>query len=370
MLSWLRRGLMVLLVVVTAPADAIAITGQSTALIPLLPARGAYYDVTKPGTGVSVDVGLNGFIFLTYYGYNTLGAPTWYSIQGQWVPSTEAQRITTGVIGTLASPLVYSTGGQCITCSFTGGPVTTAAPYAVSVSWTAPRHLNLSIGDQSWQMDAVQYGVADQDLLSGTWQLTLSWDAGAGTGPTGTGVAARTQIVKVEPGIPFGKLPVPVYVALDPNADPGIALPPDGSKYYAVDQSIECTPGPARVGTFGEAFMDIFSAVQPSIRFANYPTQYLAPMLWYDPGKERGGLDVVTQAMGVDTVALALGPNNIHFDLYIEPDRIVGHGVVQGQNFKMVPTDYWLPDSVMLNLLMERLPDSLVERSIYPCLLY
>jgi hypothetical protein len=106
--------------------------------------------------------------------------------------------------------------------------------------------------------------------------------------------------------------------------------------------------------------------------FSNYPsgTQYLAPMLWYDPATRRGGLDVVTRAMGVDTVPLALGPNNIHFDLYVEPDRVVGHGRVQGQNLKGIPRAYWLPDTVALDLVMERLPTGLREHSIYPCLLY
>lgn len=371
MQSWLLRGMTVFLALIAAQVDAISITGQSPALIPVLPARGAYYDVTKAGTGVSVDVGQNGFVFLTYFGYDTLGAPTWHMIQGQWMPSNEAQRIQTGVIGVLDSPFLLATGGQCITCDFTGGPTLAMEPYAVSVSWTTPRHLDLSIGDQLWHMDAVQYGIADKDLLGGTWQLTISWDAGTHGNPNGSGVAASTQIVKVEPGIPFGKPQIPVLVTLDQNADPAIMLPPQGSEYHAVDQSVECTPGPLRLGTFGAAFKDIFSAIKPSTLLVSNPpgSQYLAPMLWYDPGTGRGGLDVVTQAMGIDTVPLALGPNNVHFDLYVEPDRVIGHGFVQGQNLNNIPAGYWQPDSVMLNLIMQRLPDSLVETSIYPCLL-
>ena len=360
------------LVCVAGGASAATITGQSKSLTPVLPARGAYYDSSKSGTGVAVDVGLNGFVFLTYYGYDSLGAPTWYSIQGQWLPAMEVQRIATGVIGSLKQPLLYATGGQCITCDFTMSPTVMAAPYPVSVTWTAPRHLDLTIGNQSWRMDAVQYNILDDQLPAGTWQLTISWDGGAEADPAGVGVAARTQIISIEPGIPFGTRPIPTTIALDPNADPAIALPPQGSEYYAVDQSNVCAPGPVRLGTYGAAFTDIFSAVKLSTLFANYPsgTQYLAPMLWYDAAAHRGGLDVVTRAMGIDTVALALGPNNIHFDLYVAPDRIVGHGVVQGQNVNNIPTGYWLPDSVMLNLLMQRVPDSVVERSIYPCLLY
>lgn len=370
--NWFGRGLIALLILAAAPAAVIAGPTQSTALTPLLPARGAYYDIAKPGTGVSVDVGRNGFVFLTYYGYDSMGVPVWYSIQGLWTPSNEADRIATGIIGTLQGPLLYASGGQCITCDFKGGPTVTAESLAASVSWTTPRHLNLSIGDQSWQMDAVQYAVADADLIAGRWQLTISWDAAADAPPTGQGVASQTQVVTVEPGVSFGKLPIPVNARLDPKADPSIALPPPGSEYYAIDPLDECVGGPARLDDFGPAFSDIFSAVRKSTLFSDVPAsyQYLAPMLWYAPDQHRGGLDVVTHVAGVDSIDLALGPNNVHFDLYVEPDRIVGHGMVQGQDFNGVPNGYWKPGSVMLNLVMQRLPDTATQRSIYPCMKY
>jgi len=354
---------------VASTASAATIT-QGTSLAPLLPARGAYFDTARSGTGVAVDVGLDGFVFLVYEGFDSLGAPTWYLLLGPWSPATEAQRIATGVIGTLNQPLLYAADGQCISCDFAGPPTISIAPYPASVVWTTPRHLDLSIGDQAWHMDAVQYGVADDQLPAGTWQLTISWESAADASPTGSGVAARTQIVRVEPGRPFATLPVAINVMLDPDADPSIALPPQGSAYFPIDQSIECTPGPVQLGTFGAAFADIFSAVKQSDVFADAAGNYLAPMLWYDAAARRGGLDVVTFTMGIDTSDLVLGPNNVHFDLYVEPDRIVGHGSVQGQNFKKVPSGYWSPNAVMLNLLMQRLPDGLVERSIYPCLLY
>jgi hypothetical protein len=353
-------------------ANAATIAAQSAALTPVLPTRGAYFDSSKSGTGVFVDVGLNGFVFLGYFGYDSLGAPIWHMIQAPWSPSTEAQRIATGVIGTLNSPLLYATGGQCITCDFTKPPTLVVEPYPVAVSWTTPRHLDLTIGNESWHMDAVQYSAADEQLLAGTWQLTISWDGNIGANASSTDVAASTQIAMISPGIAFGTLPIPTTLARDPDADPSIALPPAGSSYFPIETSALCRPGPIHIGTYGAAFADIFSAVKMSSLFSAYPSgsQYLAPMLWYDPATRRGGLDVVTRAMGIDTIPMALGPNNIHFDLYVEPDRVVGHGLVQGQNLKGVPAAYWLPDTVALNLVMERLPKALQEHSIYPCLLY
>jgi hypothetical protein len=70
MSRWLLCALVLLMGCIATNADAATITHQSAALTPLLPARGAYYDSSKSGTGVSVDVGLDGFVFLTYYGYN------------------------------------------------------------------------------------------------------------------------------------------------------------------------------------------------------------------------------------------------------------------------------------------------------------
>lgn len=372
MLQFRQLTFAVVLSCLAGGANAATITMQSPSLTPVLPARGAYFDSAKSGTGVAVDVAPNGFVFLTYYGYDVLGAPIWHTIQGQWSPSTEARRISSGVIGTLNSPLLYATGGQCITCDFTKPPTLVAEAYPVAVSWTTPRHLDLSIGNQSWHMDALQYAVADDQLLAGTWQLTISWDGGAAASPVKTDVAARSQIVTISPGIAFGTLPIATTVALDPNADPAIALPPAGSRYFPIATSAPCQGGPIRIGSYGVAFADIFSAIKMSTLFSGYPgaTEYVAPMLWYDAATRHGGLDVVTRAMGVDTIPLAIGPNNIHFDVYVEPDRVVGHGVVQGQNLKNVPAGYWQPDAVALNLLMQRLPDSVVERSIYPCMLY
>ena len=352
-------------------ADAATIATQSAALTPVLPARGAYFDSTKSGPGVFVDVGLNGFIFLAYFGYDSVGAPTWHMIQAPWSPSTEAERMATGVVGTLDSPLLYATGGQCITCDFTKPPTLVVEPYPVAVSWTTPRHLDLKIGDESWHMDAVPYGVADEQLLAGTWQLTISWDAATAAGAANTDVAAATQIVTISPGFAFGMPLVPTGVALDPGADPSIAPPPSGSLHFPIETSAPCQPGPIHIGTYGAAFADIFSAVQMSSLFTGYPGgPHLEPMLWYDPISRRGGLDVVTTAVGVDTVTLALGPNNIHFDLYVEPDRVIGHGLVQGPNLKGIPGAYWRTNAVALNLVMERLPNGLREHSIYPCQLY
>ncbi len=364
-------GFVAVLIFLANTADAATTSAQSAALTPVLPAGGAYFDSSKSGTGVFVDVGLNGFVFLAYFGYDSLGVPIWHMIQAPWSPSTEAQRISTGVIGTLNAPLLYATGGQCITCDYTQPPTLVVEPYPVAVSWTTPRHLDLTIGNQSWHMDAVTYGVADEQLLAGTWQLTISWDAATVAGTANSDVAAATQIVTILPGVAFGTSPVATSPVLDSDADSSITLPPPGSDYFPINTSSPCQPGPINIGTYGAAFADIFSAVKMSTLFTGYPSgPYHIPMLWYDAASRRAGLDVVTSAVGVDNVTLVLGPNNIHFDLYVEPDRVVGHGLVQGQNLKGIPSAYWLPDTVALNLVMERLPKSVREHSIYPCLLY
>ena len=356
-------ALVFILICAAIHADAATITSQSPALTPLLPARGAYFDSSKSGTGVAVDVGLSQFVFLTYYGYDTLGAPTWYSIQGQWSPTSEAERIATGKIGKLNSPLLIATGGQCITCNYTGGPMLMVAPYAVSVSWSAPRHLELTIGNQNWHMDATQYAGTDDLLLAGTWTMTLSWDGGAQANLANGGVAARTEIVQML-GPPQG-LSFLRRVAADPNADPSIALPPDGSLYNGI------YPIPANgIGnpSFGPAFNDVFTAVATSTAFAEFSDYHaITPLLWYDPVSHRAGLDFVTDQGGVDTTVYVFGPNNIHFDLYFDQDRIVGHGVPQGANLMNVPAGYWQPSTVSLNLVMERLPDGIVEHCILRC---
>ncbi|HEX6834751.1 MAG TPA: hypothetical protein VF132_14530 [Rudaea sp.] len=354
----------ILLACALAPVH--AASGDGPALTALLPARAIYYDVGKPGTGVAVDVGRDGDVFLAYFGYDELGAPTWYSLQSRWAPNTEAQRIATGRIGALAGPLLAAHGGQCITCDFTGKP-TVAPALSATAQWSTPRHLDLTIGDESWSMDAVAFGPDDAHLLTGTWSLTIGWNGG----DTGN-IAARTQILTLAEGVAFDTLPIPTYVVRDPAADPAIALPPPGSIDFAASSAGTCAPGPVREDNYGAAFTDLLGALQTSSAFAGYPDAavFPAPLFWYDPASRRGGLDIATRAMGVDTVSYALGPNSVHFDLYVEPDRIVGHGRVIGANLKNVPAQYWRPDAVMLDLVMQRLPDGYVERSILPCQLY
>jgi len=341
-------------------ASAVSIDGQSTSLTPLLPARGAYYDASKPGTGIAVDVSQTGYVFLTYYGYDAMGVPTWYSVQGQWSPSTEAQRVATGVTGTLSQPLLRSSGGQCLTCDFTTKPTITPQPYTVNASWTTPRHVDVTIGNETWHMDAGQFA-ADEDLPAGTWQASVSW------GYDSRLVFVAAQPVQTQTGtVVIGskrKLsgpPVIFNVALSPDADASIQLPPKNAFYYQLSSRRVCPPLLGQPPFQSAAFADLISAIDTSAS-SGPPNAYVAPFLWYDPATRRGGMDMAMQSMGIDATSFVLGPNNIHFDVYVEPDRIVGHGVAQGKNSNQIPGVYWAPNAVTLNLVMQRLPDGVSE---------
>ncbi|TLY52762.1 MAG: hypothetical protein E6K53_03230 [Gammaproteobacteria bacterium] len=362
--SWIAATL---LLSAAQSAAAVSIDAQATSLTPLLPARGTYYDATKSGTGIAVDVSQNGFVFLTYYGYDAMGVPTWYSVQGQWSPASEAQRIATGVIGTLSQPLLRSSGGQCLTCDFTSKPAITPQPYTVTASWTTPRHVDVTIGSQTWHMDAGKFGDLDEDLPVGTWQASISW----GYDPrlvfvAAQAVATQVGLVQIGPKLKLSSTPPVIFnVMLDQHADPNIVLPPKGAYYYLpTSAQFACPPVPA-TSVAGGAFVDVLSAINPSTdSFAGNPS--LVPVLWYDPTTRRGGLDLVTKFMGVDSATLVLGPSNIHFDVYVEPDRIVGHGIVQGANTNNIPGLYWAPNIVTLNLVLQRLPSGVTGQPVRP----
>lgn len=350
----------------TAMPAAVTIDGQSAALTPLLPTHGTYYDATKPGTGIAVDVSQNGFVFLTYYGYDATGVPTWYSVQGQWSPASEAQRIASGVIGTLSQPLLRSSGGQCLTCGFTSKPTITPQPYTVNASWTTPRHVDITIGSQTWHMDAGQFGVADEDLPSGNWLASVTWGYDSrieffAAQPIPTQVGTVVVGAKHQASGP----PVGFNVTLDPNADPSIQLPPKGAYYYDVSARLNCAPLPGQPPFQSSAFTDLLSVLDSgSSSPPAEPRPTAVPLFWYDAATRRGGLDMAWRNMGVDMTTMTLGPNNVHFDLYVEPDRIVGHGVAQGKNVNLIPGLYWMPTSVTLNLVMQRLPAGVTEGAV------
>lgn len=144
---------------------------------PLLPDDGTYWDRDQPGTGLTVDVDPNGYIFATLFVYDRAGNPVFYNMEGFFEPAAD---ISEGAIGSFEAELYASHGGECLgsDCSY-ASPERSMTGMHAHITWTTARHASLSIGgamwgDQTWDLRAGEYTVADKDLIAGTWSATFT----------------------------------------------------------------------------------------------------------------------------------------------------------------------------------------------------
>ena len=157
----------------TAPAAADVMDPNYT--VPLLPYRGMYYTPGHGGTGLTVDVDKNGYVFAVFYTYDSEGRPFYYLMEGQYHPTSEQERMDTGIIGTLDAPAYISENGECVGAGCTyQSPDRSDAHLPAHMEWTAPRMLHLTLGDQSWDIRGGQYTVDDGENLVGAW-LWNTW---------------------------------------------------------------------------------------------------------------------------------------------------------------------------------------------------
>lgn len=147
-------------------------------VVPLLPWRGVYYEPGRGGTGLTLDVDSNGFLFAAFYTYDAAGNQVYYLIEGAYQPTSEEIRQDTGVIGTMENPTIYtSTGGECVGagCSYRA-PTRTAANLNASFVWTTPQRLHMTIGGQSWDLIGGHFTVANTNLIQGQWSVAATFE--------------------------------------------------------------------------------------------------------------------------------------------------------------------------------------------------
>lgn len=270
------------------------------------PFRGTYFDPAKPGTGMFVDFGVNNAVFISYYSFDAEGAQKYYLIQAKYAPRTELDRARSGIIGNLAEAVIYTTsGGQALGDEWKQ-PASHIEDIAVDLVWTAPRRATLKLGEQSWDMQAVGFSGPDDTVLPGNWLFGITYIAPASEN------VAQNQIVTTTL-----KLAKATFdgskVTVAANSAQGIVPPPATAQIYLAT----CNEIPSV-----RTCLPFQSLLRGLTQNVNTPTL----MVWFDPVSQRAGVEL---AFNVSANGAQLGPNNMHADLYIEPDRLQGHGVLQ-----------------------------------------
>lgn len=320
----------------------------STRLGSIQPYTGMYYDRNQSGSGLSVDIGPGGVMFLQFATYDANGNQVNYITQPVYTPSSEQARASTGVIGTATAQAYYVTGGQCAGCTYKQPTINPLNLYP-TFTWTRPRHVDMSFTQNgatyTYHFDAGNYeGKNDAEFLPGTYAISVLSDSsfapngGADHGMLG---AVDMDIVKVVPA-PF------TTVTAAPGTDPSVMLPPAGASLYV----LQCPPvvptATSSAVTPCSLMPNVYSAA------ANDRSSQLTQqtLLWFDPATGTAGME------GVNSNGTA-GPAAIAGDLYITPYTLTAHLGTQGSNAN--GSSWYQPGQIFMSVTLTRVPDPTVR---------
>lgn len=167
-----RFALLAVLAIATSAAHAADSSFETRTGHPL-PQAGVYFDPQQPGTGLVMDVGLEGTVVAAFGTYDAQGEPVFYTLQGVLrrdnLPAGQP-----GVVGRVRSPLYRSTGGQCLGCPWQPASIgpATDLPEA-ELLFTEARRVTLRIGDAQWRMDRFTLNVDPADFVRGRFMLLV-----------------------------------------------------------------------------------------------------------------------------------------------------------------------------------------------------
>lgn len=109
-------GLLAGLATAAASAD-LTLVRQQSPVINVWPETGGYFYPSQPGTGLMLEVAQNGLSFGAFFYYDAIGRSKWATLQGPCTPSSEHERMTSGVLCRISQPSMYEfKDGPCWGC--------------------------------------------------------------------------------------------------------------------------------------------------------------------------------------------------------------------------------------------------------------
>ncbi len=294
----------------------------STRLGSIQPYAGMYYDPNQSGSGLSVDIGPGGMLFLQFATYDANGNQVNYIVQPIFQPSSETQLDASGIIGTAtASPFYQALNGQCPGCAFRASTVS-ATPIMPAFTWTTPRHVDMSFplngATYTYHFQAANYeGKTDEEFVPGTYTVSFVNDdsvyPGAGA-KTQTTLPSDLAVMTVAPAsFDVSK------IALDPKSSADLVLPPPTAHLYTL-QCAGSQDGADDNACFSVEM--IFNNAAPGSQTQQSPLNTERGLLWYDPTSATTGMELYRLDANGNPV---IGPANFHGHLYITPAMLQTH---------------------------------------------
>jgi hypothetical protein len=291
----------------------------SSSLGAIQPYTGLYSDPNQSGSGLSVDIGPGGMLFVQFATYDAAGNQVNYLAQPTYVPSSETVLTTTGVIGTATSQMYQVTNGQCPGCPYRA-PTVTGLPINPTFTWATPRHVTMSFNGSTYDLFALNYeGRDDEEFLPGTWALSFVNDDSVYPGATSNGTLATELAIVQIASAPF----TVAQLSRDPASSADVQLPPADAHLYTV----QCagTQSGADDAACNSFELILTNAVPGSQRQA-IPRGTAKALVWYDPATASAGFDVYQQP----ATGIVIGPANFHGRVYITPNTLQTHLQAQG----------------------------------------
>jgi len=147
---------------------------QPEPVIPVLPETGGFFDPTRPGNGIMLEVAPDGFVFGAFFYYTPQGVTKWATLAGPCVPVSEAERMATGVVCRVTQAAMNDAlGGQCWGCPHTNptNPPSTEMRDVEAVFFSPNRGELRASGTvlPLSRLSEIYPGQSIQENLVGTW---------------------------------------------------------------------------------------------------------------------------------------------------------------------------------------------------------
>jgi hypothetical protein len=327
-----------------ATADSI-----SSKLGTIPPYTGTYYDPQQSGSGLTVDVGPGGMLFIVFETYDEAGNQVNLIAQPTYVPSSESVLQSSGVIGTASGAFYQATNGQCPGCPYRA-PALTQTSLAADFVWASPRHVTMTFQTYTYHFGAVNFESRDdEEFIPGRWTLSFVNDNSVYPGQPAeyqTHLPADLAVMRIDPA-PFDVS----QLTLDPGSSPDVHLPPAGAHLYTAT----CAGNQMGVDdTACFSTLMIWNNAMPGVLAGGVPLDTAKALVWYDPATTSAGFDLYRVAEGG---ALVVGPADFHGTLYISPNLLQVHLRAEGPLHATAATD----GVVGIALTFSRLPATAVR---------
>ncbi len=291
----------------------------------ITPYTGTYIDWGVKGVSFEYDNGPSGNGFITLHTYDSSGRQINYEGQQVYAPTSEQERIATGIIGRGTGEFFIASGGPCLGCT-SSQQILTDVGIAYALSWSAPRSVTLALSGAvtaTYTLVAANFESQDDgEFLPGTWAVSFLNDNSVYPGQGAeyaNHLPTELAVMNIAPA-PFNA----TQISLAAASSPDVQLPPATAHLY----TLQCAGNQMGADDLACSTTElIWTNVVVGSQRGGIPLGVAKAMLWYDAPSATSGMDIYQQDSSGNVV---IGPANFYGQVYITPNTLQVHLLAQG----------------------------------------